>query len=47
MRVLISWPMSTLRPESERPKSSANSDTERSQSTVRVTLAVPSSFGFQ
>ena len=36
MRLATSWPMSTLRAESERPKSSAKSDTDRSQNTVSV-----------
>jgi hypothetical protein len=39
--------MSTLRVESERPNCSAISDTERSHSTVRVSLAAPSSAAFQ
>ena len=47
MRVLISWPMSVALFESERPKSSANSDTERSQNTVSVALCAPSAAPFQ
>ena len=47
MRVLTSYPMSTLRVESERPNCSAISDTERSHSTVRVSFSVPLSAPFQ
>jgi hypothetical protein len=47
IRVLISWPMSTLRAESDRPKSSAKSEIERSQRTVSVTFSPPSALAFQ
>jgi hypothetical protein len=41
MRVLTSWPMSTAWRASERPKSSANSETERSHRMVLVSFARP------
>ena len=47
MRVAISWPMSVAAWASERPKSSAISETERSQNTVPVARERPSARSFQ
>ena len=41
MRVATSWPMSPALSASARPKSSANSDTERSQKMVSVSFSLP------
>ncbi len=41
MRVATSWPMSPALSASERPKSSANSETERSQKMVSVNFSLP------
>jgi hypothetical protein len=44
MRVATSCPMSALRAESLRPKRNSSSETDRSHSTVSVTLPAPSAF---
>ncbi len=47
MRVAIWWPMSPALSASARPKSNVNSETERSQKIVFVSLAAPSALSFQ
>ena len=47
MRVATSWPMSPALSLSARPKCSVNSDIERSQKIVSVSLSTPCSLSFQ